>query len=623
MRFLISLLAALAFVAGAVFLYQNMPEPAPAPVAPPVVVDHTPPPPPPTPPPVVPAKPAEPELPKIASLEVRDFKDATGRVLKGTLVSVQEDGRFYIQLETKKFWACAYTRDTEEQSLYVRGALASFPELSQPKAIPEAAYRQGYRFLASNEGSVIIAKVLNLAGEQVKLVTSDSKEFTVPLSQFCPQDRDIITTLSQPAPPATPASGTPSKLDDDEGDKKPAEITPEVKKINELIGQDLFADTNLWDDYPKSAARRLHWGTESETNRDVSFRTYPPTSYTFLGASPNSAALYGSTAGITGVSLVYANKGDTFRSAGVAAEHFLNRDKGDPKTDTKLLKSLIKADEDALEKALTGTLGEPVRQLFGEGQSKRRVSRWDWKGHAFLLSAEEGEFVALAIEPSAVADARGKTARTADSEVRQRLAGNVERRPNGDVFINNIPMVDQGPKGYCVPATFERVMRYCDIQADMYLLAMIGETGNGGGTNVKNLAENLTRDIRAKGRNVDELKGMKMDPDKLAKYINDGIPVLWTLHSTKLFNSLATSHTAERKNKTPDQWKILAKKYAQSADDLKDAAEHNHIVIIVGYNKETNEIAFSDSWGASFVERWITASEAQLVSMGDFLVIRP
>ena len=37
-------------------------------------------------------------------------------------------------------------------------------------------------------------------------------------------------------------------------------------------------------------------------------------------------------------------------------------------------------------------------------------------------------------------------------------------------------MVNQGPKGYCVPATFERVLRTMGIESDMYLLAMLGGT---------------------------------------------------------------------------------------------------------------------------------------------------
>lgn len=616
MRFLVSLLAALAFVTAAVFVFRNLPQSPTAPVPAPTVTDKTP-----APAPVpggdvkpaVPDTPAGQTLPVITSLEVREFKDASGRPYSGVLVCVRADGRFYIQLETKKVWMLRYTAEADEQSLYARGALASMPELAKPLAvIPAAAEQAGYHLLSDKDGSVIIAKVVSLVQGQARIITSENKEFNVPFDRFCPEDQALIQKLTAPAPVEV-APEEPQE----EG--KTTQADPEVLKINELIGQELFADANLWDDHPKSAARRLKWPSESETNRDASFRSYPATSYKFLGTSPCSGALYGTMGKVTSVSLVYANKGDTFRSAGSAAEHFLNGGKADP----KILKQLLKDDEEAIEKALTGLLGEPVRQLFGEGQSKRRVSRWDWKGHAFLLSAEAMEFVALAIEPVAVADARGKTQRTMDGELRKRLLANVENRPNGDVVIRNIPMVDQGPKGYCVPATFERVMRYCDIPADMYLLAMIGESGFGGGTSVKNMTENLTRDIRVKGRNVEELKGFKIDPSKIAKYVDDGIPILWTLHSTKLFNSLANSHTAERKNKSADEWKALARKYARDTAELKGSSENNHIVIIIGYNKETDEIAFSDSWGTSFNERWITASEAMHVSMGDFVVIRP
>jgi len=41
----------------------------------------------------------------------------------------------------------------------------------------------------------------------------------------------------------------------------------------------------------------------------------------------------------------------------------------------------------------------------------------------------------------------------------------------------------------------------------------------------------------------------------------------------------------------------------------------------MGYNKETNEIAFSDSWGENYLERWITVPEAEQVSQKRFYVI--
>ena len=44
-------------------------------------------------------------------------------------------------------------------------------------------------------------------------------------------------------------------------------------------------------------------------------------------------------------------------------------------------------------------------------------------------------------------------------------------------------------------------------------------------------------------------------------------------------------------------------------------------MIIIGYNEDTNEIAFSDSWGERYKERWITIPEAGQISQQRFYVI--
>src|SRR5690606_10249018 len=127
-----------------------------------------------------------------------------------------------------------------------------------------------------------------------------------------------------------------------------------------------------------------------------------------------------------------------------------------------------------------------------------------WNGHAFILSNEEGEYVSLAVISSESADEGGKSARMRDSEMKERLIASVAREENGDVRITEIPMVDQGPKGYCVPATFERAMRALGIEADMYLLAMVGESQAGGGTSVELLLENVRSQVYRKGRRTKE-----------------------------------------------------------------------------------------------------------------------
>ena len=149
--------------------------------------------------------------------------------------------------------------------------------------------------------------------------------------------------------------------------------------------------------------------------------------------------------------------------------------------DPKILDGWIERDKEQIIQKMESLLGKSRRQNYGQGSAKRKVSRWDWSGHSFILSIAEGYFVTLAVETIEQANARGKARKVADIHIRRVRRTNVEKRGNGDVVIRNIPIVDQGPKGYCVPATFERCMRYMEVPADMYLFAMAGSTGLGGG----------------------------------------------------------------------------------------------------------------------------------------------
>ncbi|MEM6279415.1 MAG: C39 family peptidase, partial [Verrucomicrobiota bacterium] len=258
-------------------------------------------------------------------------------------------------------------------------------------------------------------------------------------------------------------------------------------------------------------------------------------------------------------------------------------------------------------------------QKFGEGESRVNAERWDWAGHSFLLSHVEGEYVSLSIQTTEAADDRGRTARVPDSVIRERARGFVERRENGDVVVTNVPMVDQGPKGYCVPATAERVMRFLGIPADMYLLAMAGETQAGGGTSVDRLLSNIGSDIKRKGRSF-EIETGELKMRDIERSIDDGIPIMWAMFSTSEFNDTATARTEQRKTEPWGDY-VETVMAAGEAPGLTPNSSRGHVVIIIGYNKETNEIAFSDSWGERYLERWITLPEAEQISQSRFYII--
>ncbi|MEY3837993.1 MAG: hypothetical protein RL304_975 [Verrucomicrobiota bacterium] len=394
---------------------------------------------------------------------------------------------------------------------------------------------------------------------------------------------------------------------------------PTFAEVNKALGLELLVDDNLWDDEAKAVADRLDWPEESATKSDASYRLYPPERQRLLGCRPYSCAFLAEQGKPWSLSLMFANKGDAVTISSKEAK--------DPakirarEAQIKDFKKVIQEDAQALAARLTELLGKPVADKLGQG---RRMSesarRWDWKGHAFLLVSPKDEYVALRILSTRTADEGGRT-RISDADLMARAKANVERRPNGDVVIKEIPMVNQGPKGYCVPATWERVMRYMGIPADMYVLAMVGQSGAGGGTSLTALAAGARETVLAAGRKL-ETASFKPEPALVAKYIDRGLPIIWSMSSTDEYNKLADERTRARGQAADGPaWKKTLAEGRKGQKPLKAEREKGHVCMIIGYNKETGEVAVSDSWGAHFEERWILGVEATQVSQGEMMVI--
>lgn len=391
------------------------------------------------------------------------------------------------------------------------------------------------------------------------------------------------------------------------------------EELNAVFGIPIWADDSLWDDPANDVATRLQWPEESRTSTDSSYRKYATAADAVLGTRPYSLALYGDDGKAAAVSMMFANKGDAVDLPDPEAGAGKMRDRS---RSIKAYQTAILADRDKIATALTSALGEPSSDRFGQGsQTRESVKRWDWNGHAILLAAPKDEYVALRILPTAVADLQGKS-RIPDAELRQRLASRIETRPNGDVVLKDIPMVDQGPKGYCVPATWERVMRYMGIPADMYILAMAGNTSAGGGTSISAIAAGAKEAITRGGRQLAFESG-RITTLNVKKCISRGLPIMWAVTVNRDFDNSLTQRTRERAGMTdPKAWKDGLAAARKDAKKIPlNPARDGHVRMIIGYNEQTGEIAFSDSWGAVGEERWMTQEEAQAISQGGYQYI--
>ena len=273
---------------------------------------------------------------------------------------------------------------------------------------------------------------------------------------------------------------------------------------------------------------------------------------------------------------------------------------------------------------------------------------WKVEGVAYLLEGsinkkqKRSEFIRLRIAPL---KGFGKLEKKAS---RSEVENNVVKKENGDVYLKGIPMVDQGAKGYCVVASIERVALYYGIEVDQHELAQIANTSAAGGTSAEAMEKafkqitgkihvrtnrimdyeynQLVKDVKAYDREAkrQEARVFNIDFDrnyviaegfwanadkdvfkkvkakqsrykffnsKIEEFIDRGIPVCWTLYLGMF-----------PEEGLPQPW-------------------GGHMRLIIGYNKKTKELIYTDSWGEGHAEKRMPAIEAWCMTTGLYAMI--
>ncbi|MCX7886143.1 MAG: C39 family peptidase [Verrucomicrobiae bacterium] len=396
--------------------------------------------------------------------------------------------------------------------------------------------------------------------------------------------------------------------------------TPSVKELNHAFGLPLWTDDTLWNEEPSAVAQRLGCRPESTGTEHTSFLARPGTPV--LGTKPETIRLSCRSNKITAILIAYANKGDSvspkpvrerFKNTAEYNNALLNHEK-----DLAALARRVSADATTVETALTQLFGAPERLSVGDGGALTEVVKmWRWREHAILLSVTPRESVFVRIVPPDQVRARAKT--VSDAELKKELQSRVQRRSNGDVVITEVPMISQGLKGYCVPATWARYLQYAGIAVDEYLLANAGNTRAGGGTVSSQMASAVAPLVARHKRRLISLKGT-LSLSLLARYIDDGLPIMWTMRCVGPFRDFGNPPN-RMGNRTPEQWSEALKPARTAAHKLPRGNTELHMCMIIGYNKTTKEIATTDSWGPGHEEKWYTLEEAQAVSRDEYYII--
>ncbi|MBR2126433.1 MAG: hypothetical protein IJ943_06835 [Akkermansia sp.] len=296
-----------------------------------------------------------------------------------------------------------------------------------------------------------------------------------------------------------------------------------------------------------------------------------------------------------------------------------------------------------------GTKGKPLKVAKKDSGVSLRSWKWEWDNGVIRLDASytggkrdfKGEFIRMKLGADQESVTGGGAANAAK---RKDLKENVQRdEDGGDVWIS-VPMVDQGQKGYCVPASVSRVFAYYGMDGvDQHALAQLCSSSADGGTSVVAMQEALESIARKFHIRIQMLEGKDMtsvimnfiaDYNKAAKKLKkpQASPMNWVevcrdpkvllaargnkKYTKKWFAPIKKSIDVG----VPVLWSVELGLYPEEgAGQQSDGA---HMRMIVGYNEEKGIIYFSDSWGAGHEKKAIKMNHAAAMTQARY-ILRP
>ena len=287
--------------------------------------------------------------------------------------------------------------------------------------------------------------------------------------------------------------------------------------------------------------------------------------------------------------------------------------------------------------------GETRIDLEWSGTEKRKV---DGVIHPF-----RAEYIRVTLTPAHKSSSelgRLLTSKEKSSQIfYSKVKSKVKRDRHGDVYLEDVPMVNQGDKNYCSVATASRVMGYYGRDIDQHELAQIVDTSVLG-TDPIRMIEALKRvafklNVRVRVHQEFERKEFvklvheynKSRPVRLhqiPKIVLDGLISVVQVYAqmdTDTLKEIRTRKTADRIRFArivtqhvdigiPVIWSAIIGKVEETPPLPNEVGGHTRLII--GYNKKAGQIIYTDSWGGGHEFKRMPIADAMAITTGLFTI---
>jgi len=342
---------------------------------------------------------------------------------------------------------------------------------------------------------------------------------------------------------------------------------------------------------------------------------------------------------LRGISLSFYNKGD----------------------DGKMRIASFEALSNDLRNKISKKLSTKPRSNEKKGTVNIKRDTWNWEGTSYQLeesvsSSGQPEFLRFRVMSTGTAK-RGES--TSD---RTSLRANiVKNHKTGEVFIDNIPMVDQGRKGYCACASAARIYQYYGRTTDQHEIAQIAGSSARGGTSVVEMVgalKKVTKHLNSRVNVLYEYPKGQADQEFDYRVYESGIKEM--MRDINSYQQLAKKTGAKSipfegekpytrvsskeyvsfdyfiykcepkifrevmmKKSSFSRFKGKIKEYIDQGIPVgwclqlglfpekgMEQANGGHMRLIIGYNEKTKEIIYTDSWGEGHGKKTMDTGEA-------------